>query len=66
MASPSDLSALQLVSFRVPKPLLTSGGEAGACCNADTLDVDMMLVYSLLMPTNLVGKMVNRPGGMLL
>jgi hypothetical protein len=45
--------------------VLTSGVEAGACCNADMLDVDMMLVYSLLMPTNLVGKMVNRPGGML-
>ena len=29
------------------------------------LDLDMMLVYSLPMSTNLVGKMVNRPGGML-
>jgi hypothetical protein len=29
------------------------------------LDLEIMLVYSSPVPTNLVGKMVNRPGGML-
>jgi hypothetical protein len=33
--------------------------------SSEWLDLEMMLVYSLPMPTNLVGKMVNWLGGML-